>query len=272
MKSKTFWGNWGVFLLLFSTLSSQNQEIIPLTDSIGFNLDAAENKYYGVFKDIPGFESAQFYEINRNRIEARITYLEYSRKKVSRRAMSLREFTNLQFRVKQMPIMTLKDRDEMADDFTYLRTDEILSSIPKDQFVKIKHRSGKRLSGTLVAYLNQNLIIQTPLSLEKVKISNLERVTYREKIISRPEWKLRIYGMTALLGLFIMESWNNQTNPRTEIQWHNRFIGAAVGTLAGAELFDTFEILASPKTHFGLTPSELDALKNNKLRSLYGRD
>ena len=59
-------------------LMGQKGEIIPLTKHIGFTLDAEENLYYEVFPDIHNFKSAQFFEINNNRIEARITFIDYS--------------------------------------------------------------------------------------------------------------------------------------------------------------------------------------------------
>ena len=88
----------------------------------------------------------------------------------------------------------------------------------------------------------------------------MERINYREEIIKRPEWKLRMYGVSAFLGFVLMESWNRQTNPSFGPKWHNRFVGAIFGLVAGAELYDTSMILLSKKTQFGLTPSELDKL------------
>ena len=85
-------------------LIGQKGEIIPLTKHIGFTLDAEENMYYEVFPDIPNFESAQFFEINNNRIEARITFVDYTRIKVSRKAYKVKELIRLQNRLNQKPM------------------------------------------------------------------------------------------------------------------------------------------------------------------------
>ena len=76
-------------------LAAQKGEVIPLTKHIGFTLDAEENMYYEVFTDIPNFKSAQFYEIKVNRIEARISFVDFTKIKLSRRTFNLRELTDL---------------------------------------------------------------------------------------------------------------------------------------------------------------------------------
>ena len=73
-------------------LIGQQGEVVPLTKHVGYTLDAEENQYYEVFPDISNFESAQFFEINNNRIETRISFVEYTRIKVSRRAYTQKEF------------------------------------------------------------------------------------------------------------------------------------------------------------------------------------
>ena len=57
-----------------------------------------------------------------------------------------------------------------------------------------------------------------------------------------------------------METWNRQTSPDWGYRWHNRFIGATLGLVAGAEVYDISMILLTKKTQFGLTPEELDKL------------
>jgi len=80
------------------------------------------------------------------------------------------------------PIITVEDRLLVRENLTYLQTDEILSGIQEDQYVIIYHRSGRRIRGTLKEYGNKNLIIQTPVSLEKIPIWDMESISYREGI------------------------------------------------------------------------------------------
>ncbi len=250
----------GIIFLCLS-LYAQKGEIIPLSPAIGYTLDAAENVHYQVFTDIPGFESAQFFEINPNRIEARIVFVEFSRRKLNRRSFSLRKWSDLQLRVMAVPALSQAEREKIGKNLTYLRTNEILSSIPIGQYVNIKHRSGKRIKGTLLSYKDRVLTIQTPVSIEKVNIWNMERITYRGKILKRPDWKLGTYALAGVIGLAMMEVWNRQTSPRTEMVWHNRFMGSIFGMLAGGEVYDTVMILTSPRSQYGLTQAEMEKLK-----------
>lgn len=249
-----------LILGLIFPLIGQQGEVLPLTKHVGYTLDAEENQYYEVFPEISNFESAQFFEINNNRIEARISFVEYTRIKVSRRAYTQKEFIDLQIRLNQMPEITEEIRESFRKNLTYLRTEEILENIQTGQYVSVKHRNGKWVRGTLLSYQKERLLLQTPFAIKQIPISKMERINYREKIIQRPEWKMHFYGLAAVLGFGLMESWNRQTQPAWGQQWHNRFLGAIFGLIAGAEVYDTSMILLSKKTQFGLTPAELDKI------------
>ena len=239
---------------------AQNSEIVQLTKHIGFTLDAEENKYYEVFTDIPNFESAQFFQINADTVQSRISYLEFTRKKISIKNFTVKSFVDLQIRLsKKLPI-TDGIRDSYRKNLTYLRTKDILANIPKGQFVEVNHINGKKVKGTLISFNKDRLFIQTPMSVKMIKMTSMERITYRNKIIDRPEWQKFIYSGAALLGLMMMELWNRQTDPIWAYRWHNRFFGATLGLLAGAELYDTSMIIMTKKTKFGLSSSELEKL------------
>ena len=203
-----------LFILgLIFPLIGQEGEVVPLTKHVGYTLDAEENQYYRVFPEIANFESAQFFEINKNRIESRISFVEYSRIKVSRKAHTQKEFIDLKIRLNQMPKITDRIRESFRKNLTYLRTEEILENIQTGQYVSVKHRDGKWVRGTLLSYHKEVLLLQTPFVIKKIPISKMERINYREKIIQRPEWKMHFYGLAAVLGFGLMESWNRQTQP-----------------------------------------------------------
>ena len=263
MKYLSYWPSqfrYLVYPLFFVFLVGQERDVVNITRHIGHTLDAEENLHYDVFTDIPNFESAQFFEINPDRYEARISYVEYTNTKLSKRAFTLKSFTALQFRLNQMPQITNEIRESYQKNLTYLRTKDILESIPTGQYVSVKHINGKWIRGTLLSFNKNILKLQTPFAIKSVPITKMERINYREEIISRPEWRLSIYGIAAIMGLGMMESWNRQTNPEWGPKWHNRFMGSIFGLVAGAEVYDTSMILLSKKTQFGLTPAELDKL------------
>jgi len=251
-----------VYIILLLPLLAQEGEVISLSKHIGHTLDAEENLYYNVFTDIPNFNNAQFFQVEPNRIVVRISFIDYTNNKISRRAYSLKKFTDLQIRMNKQPKITDKIRASFAKNLTYLRTKDVLENIPTGQFVSVKTRSNKSVKGTLLSFKKNILRLQTPFVIKEIPITQMERIYYREKIIKRPDWKIYFYGIAAFMGYTLMETWNRQTTPEWGVKWHNRFSGAIFGLIAGTELYDTSMILLSEKTQFGLTPKELDKLKH----------
>ena len=239
----------------------QEGEIIPLSQKVGLTLDAEENLFYNVYSDIDGFESAQFYEVSIKTVIARITYVQYAQQKTSKRKYTMMEFLRMKEAVDVQPFITAEDRRMVKENLTYLQTDEILDGIQEDQYVTIHHRSGRRIRGTLKKYSDKMLAIQTPVSLEKIPIWDMESISYRESIKNRSSWEYPLYAFSALAGLALAEGWNEQTRPYIDSIWHYRFLGAMSGLLAGSEAFQTFNVLTSPKIIFALTPEEMDSLK-----------
>ena len=213
-----------------------------------------------MFEDIPNFENAQFFMSENDTVEARISYLEFTRTKTSKKIFVLRSFVDLQLQLNAMPPITEQIRESFRKNLTYLRTKDILKSIPKGQYVEINHINGKKLKGTLLSFNKDRLFVQTPMSVKMIKMTSMERITYRDNIIHRPELQKFIYSGAAIMGLIMMELWNRQTNPIWAYRWHNRFFGATLGLLAGAELYDTSMIMMTKKTKFGLSASELKKL------------
>lgn len=245
----------------FTLLNGQDGEIIPLSQKVGLTLDAEENLFYNVYQDIDGFESAQFYEVSSKTVIARITFVQYSQQKTSRRKYTMMEFLKMKENVDLQPQITAEDRKLVHKNLTYLQTDDILSNITEDQYVTVHHRSGRLIRGTLKDYGEKFLRIQTPVSLESIPIWDMESISYRESIADRKEWKFTVYGLSALTGILLAEGWNTQTRPDNDDIWHFRFLGSGLGLLAGSEAFQTFNVLTSPKTFFALTPEEMDRLK-----------
>lgn len=246
---------------LVSLVLAQEGEIVPLSTRVGYSVDAEEREFYHLFPEITGFESAQFYEISPNRIEARIVYLRYSRPKLSRKAFNLREFTRLQNVVNRQPPITEQDRTALRENLTFLRTDATLAAIPAGQYVIIKHRDGPRVKGTLVEYGEKRVRVQTPLKMQEIPLWELARISYRPEIVDRPGLKLALFGISALAGLALAEGWNLQTRPRLEMVWHYRFLGTVLGLLAGVEAYETMTVLSSPRTHLALTAEERNKLQ-----------
>ena len=248
--------------MLLSILSAQTPDIIPLSKKVGLTVDAEENVFFRIFPDIDGFYSAQFYETGKNKIIIQIVFIDFSQRSVRRRSLTMREFIELQHHVDVQPPITDRDREGIRKNLTYLTTVNILESIPPDQFIIIKHRTGKKIRGALIGLEKRQLSIQTPISVETIPIWDMASITYRKKIRELPKLKGFLYALSALGGVILAEVWNEQTRPRIDQVWHFRFIGTVLGILTGAETYQAVNIISSPKTFFALTPEEMDKLKN----------
>ncbi len=248
--------------MLLSILSAQTPDIIPLSKKVGLTVDAEENVFFRIFPNIDGFYSAQFYEAGKNKIIIQIVFIDFSQRSVRRRSLTMREFIELQHHVDVQPPITDRDREGIRKNLTYLTTVNILKSIPPDQFIIIKHRTGKKIRGALIGLEKRQLSIQTPISVETIPIWDMASITYRKKIRELPKLKGFLYALSALGGVILAEVWNEQTRPRIDQVWHFRFIGTVLGILTGAETYQAVNIISSPKTFFALTPEEMDKLKN----------
>ena len=257
MKSKL------LFFIYINIGLSLDGEIVPLSSKVGSDIDPIENIYFNIFPDIKGFVSAQFYQINDDEFIAQIDFMEYTHERISKRSFSLRKFIELQNFVNKQEMISDYDRKNISGELTYLETDNIIQSIPINQFVVIKHKNDKKIYGTMKSYDGSHIEIQTPVNAVFVPIWELERISYRPTIIEKTNWKWKIVGLTALSGLLVSEFWNLQTNPRTDIQWYLRFLGITIGLFSASEAYDTVNILFSPMTSFGLTPNEINLIKHN---------
>ena len=249
-------------ILILAALSAQTPDIIPLSKKVGLTVDAEENVFFRIFPDIDGFYSAQFYDAGNNKIIIQIVFVEFSQRSVRRRSLTMREFIELQQHVDLQPYITTHDREGISNNLTYLTTMNILESIPPDQFIIIKHRTGKKVRGALIGVEKRQLTIQTPISVEKMPIWDMASITYRKNIRELPKLKGFLYALSALGGVILAELWNEQTRPRIDQVWHFRFLGTVLGMLVGAETYEAVNIISSPKTFLALTPEEMDKLKN----------
>ena len=90
------------------------------------------------------------------------------KKSTIKKIISQKEFNEMSYRINEQEIFTEKRKIEMYEGMDYLRSEKIVSSIPKPQFVKLKH-SNKRgvLKGTLIMFENNFYIFRLQLRLKK---------------------------------------------------------------------------------------------------------
>lgn len=216
-------------------------------------IDVEENYFYRIFPDIPGFESAQIYEVSPDRYIARIVTVEYSRRKVIRKQFDFRGFFNLHIYIDHQPVMTETDRKNAGLDLAFLHADKILSEIDIGTHITIRRRGGLWTSGELLSYEVHNLHLKTFFSDRTISIYEIKKVSFREKTVERSSWKPTVFGITAALGLSAAEAWNRTQEPRAETVWFYRSIGTVSGLLIAPKIYRKINVILTPKRSYKLS-------------------
>ena len=261
LKTDRIWLALG-FLVLLSGLSAQEGEILPLSVKVGMMLDAEENAILGIFPNVKGFESAQFYQLSENRYEVKISYIEQTASKSTKRIINWKQFQRLRYRAGSHPEITEEMREAKRDFFMYLKVHNIMDDIPPSTYCKLKHSNGTTLTGTFVKYKDRVITFQSTTRRIDFPITELESITYRPYLDDGNMTKKVIaFALGALAGVAMEEMWNVQSRPSIDLAWHNRFTGLILGLVAGPELFEAVSVLTSPDRLIRFTPEEVAKIK-----------
>ena len=271
-----------IFFITIARLFSQ-VEVVTLSEKVGSEIDIHENRFYRIFSDVEDFLNAQILKLkvpskgylsyDEKRYIIKITIKSPNGKKNTiKKIISQKEFNEMRNNVDEQEVFTEKRKIEMYEGMDYLRSEKIVSSIPKPQFVKLKH-SDKRgvLKGTLTKFENNFLHIQTPTTIEKISLSDLDFLSYRDTIKNYPRLRLYTYGITSFLGLLSARRFNDQREilynenniPRKDIFAYTQIMGAVIGLIFSSEVFDAMITLLTPTKSIILSKSAYEQ-KNYK--------
>ncbi len=242
-------------LLICQLLIGQNGNIVPLSQKVGTTIDAEENLIYGIFTEIRGFESAQVFEISENEYQVRYVIIEQGRRVTREKSLTWNEFFQLKQAIDKQPVISAADRAAVYQDLNYLRTTDIVESIPTGQFVKIKHVNGRTIRGILLPFEDNLLRIQTPIQVLSFPYHEVQEIAYRKEIKERPSWRKWIFASAAAGGLMMAEIWNTQVAPQNDLGWHYRFLGTILGLIGGQEIIEAVDIIFSPQEKFEIAPN-----------------
>lgn len=247
---------------LFQTVRGQDEEIIVISRKVGTTIDAEENEILGLFPDVKGFESAQFYQVDTDRYYARIVYLDRTRPRTLKRFYSWRQLQRMKYIAGSHPEITDEMRAMHRDRLSYLRVYEELEEIPPLTFCTIRHVSGRKISGTFVNYRDRSILFQSPTRRILFPIDQIKSISYRLPVDDdNPVKKSISFVAGAVVGLGVAEFWNTQSSPSVDETWQNRFTGAAVGLITGNEMFEVATLLTSPKKFIAISDEEVAKFK-----------
>ncbi len=228
---------------------------MTLSQKVGATIDVEENLFYGIFPEVEGFETAQIIEDSDDRFRVQFVIVSGGRRVTKNLALSWDEFMELKLLVDRAPEISPEDRLALHQDLHYLHTTDILEQIPTGQFVILKHINGRTIRGILLPFENNLLRIQTPVQVLSFPYHEVRSIAYREKIIERFGWQKWIFASAACVGILAAEVWNSQVLPTSDLTWHYRFLGTALGLVGGREISEAVNIIFSPRTKFEIAPN-----------------
>ena len=246
-----------LFVFLFSLIHAQN-EVVVLSPKVGTEIDIHENRFYRIFPKVKGFINAQIISVSDKHYRVRFVTSRRRKNKTYDKPLPLKRYVAMQNYVNRQPEFTEEARIAMYSGMNFLRAAEIISDLPKPQFVKILHHGRKRLKGTLTSFQDTLLSVQTPVRIEKISLKDVETISYRLSTAEYLFLKPYIYAMSGIIGLSAAQLYNNQRGPRVDMSWYFLFYGTMIGLNFSSELFDAVTTLLTPKETFILSQEQYE--------------
>lgn len=250
---------------LFSALAAQT-EVMILSQNVGTEIDMHENRFYRIFPKEKGFINAQIIRIDKDNFRVVIIKNIRGKERLVKRFISLDDYEKLQLHVDAQPVLTKKVKIEMYEGMDFLRAEKIVNEIPKPQYVILKHSGQKKLKGALF-FVDENMLhIQTPTTIEKVHLSDLDQLSYRSEIGEYEYLRPYLYGITGLTGLALAQIYNSQRAtlyneygiPRNDLNRYTQLFGIVIGLIFSSELFDAVSTLLTPSETIILSEAEYE--------------
>jgi len=254
---------------LVGILAAQT-EIMILSQKVGTEIDMHENRFYRIFPKEKGFINAQIIRINKENFRVVIIKKVRGKERLVKRYISLDDYEKLQLHVDAQPELTEEARIEMYEGMDFLRAEKIVNEIPKPQYVILKHSGQKKWGGRLkgsLFYVDENILhIQTPTTIEKVHLSDLDQLSYRPEIGDYEYLRPYLYGITGMTGLALAQIYNSQRAtlyneygiPRNDINRYTQLFGIVIGLIFSSELFDAVSTLLTPSETIILSEAEYE--------------
>jgi len=254
---------------LVGVLAAQT-EVMILSQKVGTEIDMHENRFYRIFPKEKGFINAQVIRINKENFRVVIIKKVRGKERLVKRFISLDDYEKLQLHVDAQSELTEKAKLEMYEGMDFLRAEKIVNDIPKPQYVILKHSGQKKWGGRLkgsLFYVDENMLhIQTPTTIEKVHLSDLDQLSYRPEIGEYEYLRPYLYGITGLTGLALAQIYNSQRAtlyneygiPRNDLNRYTQLFGIVIGLIFSSELFDAVSTLLTPSETIILSEAEYE--------------
>ena len=187
------------FLFLLGYVYPQTNVAI-LSEKVGTEIDIHENRFYRIFPDEKGFVNAQIIDTGNGNFRITIVKQIQGMETTVRRYIDQDDFQKIQNRIDQLPDFTKERKIEMYEGMDFIRAEKIINDIPKPQFIVIKHGDNKKIRGTLLKVEDNVLYVQGPSLIEKISLSDVDRISYRQSVGKYNKYKNYFFVGTGILG------------------------------------------------------------------------
>ena len=251
------------FLFFFGFIYPQTN-IAIVSEKVGTEIDIHENRFYRIFSDEKGFMSAQIIDVGNGNFRITIVKQIQGVETMVRRYIDKDDFQKMQNRINQLPDFTKERKIEMYEGMDFIRAEKIINDIHKPQFIVIKHSDNKKLRGTLLKVEDNVLYVQGPSLIEKISLSDLDRISYRQFIGKYDKYKNYFFvgtGILGFIGAYVYNSqraviYNDYNIPRTDISFYRYLNGIILGLIFSSEVFDAVSTLLTSSDTIILSEAE----------------
>ena len=255
-----------VCFFLFLTKLYTQTSVAVVSEKVGTEIDIHENRFYRIFPAEKGFMSAQIIDVGEGNFRIAIVKQIDGKETKVRRYIDQIEFKKIQQKVDQLPAFTEKRKVEMYEGMDFLRAEKIINDIPKPQFIVVHHSENKKLRGTLLKVEDNILHIQGPSLVEKISLSSLDKISFRQSFGKYDKYKNYFFVGTGILGLIGAYSYNSQRAviyndyniPRNDIVFYRYLNGIILGLIFSSEVFDAISTLLTSSETIILSEAEYD--------------
>ena len=251
------------FMFLLGYVYSQTSVAI-VSEKVGTEIDIHENRFYRIFPDEMGFISAQIIDTGNGNFRITIVKQIQGMETTVRRYIDQDDFQKIQNRIDQLPDFTKERKIEMYEGMDFIRAEKIIIDIPKPQFVVIKHGDNKKIRGTLLKVEDNVLYVQGPSLIEKISLSDVDRISYRQSLGKYNKYKNYFFVGTGILGFIGAYGYNSQRAvlyndyniPRNDIVFYRYLNGIILGLIFSSEVFDAVSTLLTSSETIILSEAE----------------
>ena len=254
-----------IIYLFFFCANIYAQTIVAIvSEKVGAEIDIHENRFYRIFPNEKGFISAQIINVGEGKFRVAIVKQIDGKETKVRRYIDQIEFDKIQNKIVKLPDFTKERKIEMYEGMDFLKAEKIINDIPKPQFVVVKHGDNKKLRGTLLKVENNILHIQGPSLVEKISLSSLDKISYRQSFGKYDKYKNYFFVGTGILGLTGAYGYNSQRAviyndyniPRNDIVFYRYLNGIILGLIFSSEVFDALSTLLTSSETIILSEAE----------------